>query len=379
VPTDIAQAWDARARGAAAHAAWQARWEAYRAAFPAEAAELARRLAAGIGEEERGERRQRMAARFAFADYAAGLLALAQPRRPAVSVAVLTYNYARYLPERLGSVFAQTQLVAGVTVLDDASTDESVAVAERVAAEWEREIELVVNAANSGSVFAQWRRAAERASGEFLWIAEADDRAEPAFLARLLRLLQAEPEMDLAFCDSAAVDGEGAPIWPSYKEYYATLEPGALTHTEVFAAGDFVTRFLAVKNVILNVSAVLWRRRALWAALEACAAELGELRLAGDWRLYLQVLARPGACIGYEAEPLNVHRRHARSVTESLAARRHLDEIARCQGIAAAAFALPPPRRAAQAAYLAEVAKQFGCEPSAPAAGKPRRNSKRKT
>ena len=44
LPADIAQAWDARARGAAAHAAWQARWDAYRAAFPAEAAELARRL-----------------------------------------------------------------------------------------------------------------------------------------------------------------------------------------------------------------------------------------------------------------------------------------------------------------------------------------------
>ena len=44
VPADIAQAWDARTRGAAAHADWQARWEAYRAAFPAEAAELARRL-----------------------------------------------------------------------------------------------------------------------------------------------------------------------------------------------------------------------------------------------------------------------------------------------------------------------------------------------
>ncbi|WP_374587077.1 transketolase [Ideonella dechloratans] len=44
VPADIAQAWDARARGAAARAAWQARWDAYRAAFPAEAAELARRL-----------------------------------------------------------------------------------------------------------------------------------------------------------------------------------------------------------------------------------------------------------------------------------------------------------------------------------------------
>jgi transketolase len=45
VPDDVRAAWDARARGLALQAGWNARFAAYSDAFPAEAAELQRRLA----------------------------------------------------------------------------------------------------------------------------------------------------------------------------------------------------------------------------------------------------------------------------------------------------------------------------------------------
>ena len=45
LPDEIRGAWDARNRGAAAEADWRARFDAYRAAYPAEAAEFARRMA----------------------------------------------------------------------------------------------------------------------------------------------------------------------------------------------------------------------------------------------------------------------------------------------------------------------------------------------
>jgi transketolase len=45
VPPAIAAQWDARARGADAEGEWRARWGAYRKLFPAEARELARRMA----------------------------------------------------------------------------------------------------------------------------------------------------------------------------------------------------------------------------------------------------------------------------------------------------------------------------------------------
>jgi glycosyltransferase involved in cell wall biosynthesis len=77
------------------------------------------------------------------------------------------------MPGRLASIFAQSYPVHEVIVLDDASTDDSVAVARATAASWQRDVVIDTRVRNSGSVFAQWRRAAERATGEWLWIAEA--------------------------------------------------------------------------------------------------------------------------------------------------------------------------------------------------------------
>ncbi len=45
VPADVAAAWDARAAGAQAEAAWQQRWQAYGREFPQQAAEFERRMA----------------------------------------------------------------------------------------------------------------------------------------------------------------------------------------------------------------------------------------------------------------------------------------------------------------------------------------------
>jgi hypothetical protein len=255
-----------------------------------------------------------------------------------------------------------------IIVLDDASTDDSAMVIPALAAQWNREIRFIANETNSGSVFAQWRRAAELANGEFIWLAEADDAAEQGFLARTLAMLSSDPGIQFAFTDSRTIDGDGAPQWESYKPYYSSVEPRALIQTEVFEANDFVQRFLSVKNLILNVSSVVWRRNALLRALSVCEADLKTFRMAGDWRLYLEALALPGAKVAYEAKPLNVHRRHATSVTHALTADRHVQEIARCHEIAMREFALPEPVVRKQAEYVAEVTRQLGARGSKPEA-----------
>ncbi|MCF7984617.1 MAG: transketolase [Thiohalocapsa sp.] len=48
IPEDIYQAWNARERGTAAEAAWDEKFAAYKAAFPAEAAEFERRMAGDL-------------------------------------------------------------------------------------------------------------------------------------------------------------------------------------------------------------------------------------------------------------------------------------------------------------------------------------------
>jgi glycosyltransferase involved in cell wall biosynthesis len=307
-----------------------------------------------------------IAKKFDFPAYVWRLLKAVHPDLPEISVAVPNYNYAAHMPKRLSSIFLQTQPVKEILVLDDCSSDASLTVIPAIAAEWRRHIQLLPNLSNSGSVFKQWRKAAESATSEFLWIAEADDLSSPKFLADVVSLMRHDSSVQLAFSDSAAIDAAGMTVSASYKSYYATVAPGALSRTEVFEARDFVQRFLSIKNLILNVSAVVWRRRALLWAIDACQADLGNYRMAGDWRLYLQVLTAKGAHVGYCSEPLNTHRRHAASVTHALDPDRHIAEISACHAFANSAFELGPELRQAQGHYLTEVRAQLGTT-SAPA------------
>ena len=92
-------------------------------------------------------------------------------------------------------------------------------------------------------------------------------------------------------------------------------------------AQRFLALHLAERNLILNASAVLWRRSALLAALDRCD-DIDAYSVAGDWRLYAEALGGEGQ-VAYVAEPLNVHRRHGASATGRLAPDRHLDEVTR--------------------------------------------------
>jgi hypothetical protein len=301
--------------------------------------------------------------KFDFSAYVWRLLRIAQPDLPAISVAVPNFNYAAHMPKRLSSVFLQTHPVKEILVLDDCSSDNSLEAIPVIAAEWGRHIRLLPNRTNSGSVFKQWRKAAESAGSEFLWIAEADDLCSPQFLAEVVALMRHDPMVQFAFSDSAAIDGAGSLLSESYKPYYATVAPGALSRTEIFEAKEFVERFLSIKNLILNVSAVVWRRRALLWAIDACQTDLGSYRMAGDWRLYLQVLTAKGARVGYCSEPLNTHRRHAASVTHVLDPDRHVAEIADCHAFAGSAFELSSEIKHSQSSYLREVSIQLGATP----------------
>ena len=46
--------------------------------------------------------------------------------------------------------------------------------------------------------------------------------------------MKQDPAIQFGFCDSQSVDGEGKPVYDSYKRYFATLEPDALRRNEIF-------------------------------------------------------------------------------------------------------------------------------------------------
>jgi O-antigen biosynthesis protein len=303
-------------------------------------------------------RLERVRRDFKFADYVAELVALAAPWSPTVSVIVPNYNYARHLRRRLESIWAQSVPVFELIVLDDDSTDESAQVIEELRRESPVEMRVVRNQENSGSVSRQWARGVRLARGEVVWIAEADDFAEPEFLEGVAPAFE-DSDIVLSYCESRMVNEAGEVTAPDYLGYVSDID-STRWKVDFRAFGpDEVATTMAIKNTIPNVSAALFRRTALVAVLDEHLDAMTELKNAGDWLCYIRLLQRGGR-IEFTSRVLNNHRRHNASVTTSEADERHLQEIAAMQDLAASVVSVEPKIREAALAYRQKIADQFG-------------------
>jgi glycosyltransferase involved in cell wall biosynthesis len=207
------------------------------------------------------------------------------PSRPLVSIIVPNFNHQAFLRERLESVFAQTYQDFELILLDDASTDGSLEILEEFANR--PRVRLVVNDTNSGSPFAQWNRGVELAQGEYVWIAESDDSANPELLENLVAVLEQHPTVGLAECDSERIDGSGRVLGPIARD--AHPEETARWSQDFFVNGpEEVQRYLYLQNTIPSASAVVFRRSMY---LKAGPAE-ARLKLTGDWLQWVKMLMR---------------------------------------------------------------------------------------
>jgi len=111
-----------------------------------------------------------------------------------VSVVIPNFNYARYLPEAIGSALDQAEVDVEVIVVDDASQDESIAIATTFG----ERITLIRHSSNKGPV-ATFNAGLAEASGEYLVRLDADDLLTPGSLARAVALAEAEPTIGLVY------------------------------------------------------------------------------------------------------------------------------------------------------------------------------------
>jgi glycosyltransferase involved in cell wall biosynthesis len=276
------------------------------------------------------------------------------PRR--VSAVVPNFNYARFLPARIDSILRQTHPVSELILLDDASTDDSMAVIEAAMARIDIPVTVIRNEANSGSVFRQWLRGAEAAQGRYLWLAEADDLAEPEFLATVLAGFE-DDHVVLSYCQSKQMAQDGRILAETYLDYVKDVSPGQWTRDYRRGGADEIVDGLSVKNTIPNVSAVVFHRQAFLDTMRACLDEILQFRVAGDWCVYVRLLGL-GSC-AFFARSLNLHRRHAESVTINRFGESELNEIIVMQE---KVRQMPGGERhtARAGAYVKELRQQFG-------------------
>lgn len=129
----------------------------------------------------------------------------------AVSVALCTYNGERFLEAQLRSILGQSLRPAEVVVADDGSTDATLAVVERIAAESDVPFR-VLSAGGRLGVTANFQRAVEACASPLIALADQDDVWHPDRLAAAVAVLEAEPDVLLVHSDARLVDGEGADL-----------------------------------------------------------------------------------------------------------------------------------------------------------------------
>lgn len=229
---------------------------------------------------------------------------------PLVSVIVPNYNHAPYLEERLRSIFAQTFTDYEVILLDDASTDGSQEILRQFIAH--RNVRESFNLVNSGSPFAQWNRGISMALGEYVWIAESDDTADPSFLAELVPLLETQPTVGVAMSRSHRIDEAGNDCGLILHDAFPD-EADRWKQDFMVRGEDEVRQFLFIQNTLPSASAVVFRKSIY---LQAGKAD-ESLKLCGDWLQWCKMLRY--CDLAHKAEPLAASRIHSRSQRSTFA------------------------------------------------------------
>lgn len=125
-----------------------------------------------------------------------------------VTVGIINYNLARFLPRAIESALSQG---AEVIVVDDCSTDDSVEVARSYG------VMVVEHAVNSGSAMQGWNDVLSLATGEWVIFLSADDMLAPGAIEEIGR-----HDCDWLYGDLLLVDEDDTPVgewvytgWPT--------------------------------------------------------------------------------------------------------------------------------------------------------------------
>jgi glycosyltransferase involved in cell wall biosynthesis len=196
---------------------------------------------------------------------------------PKVSVIVPNYNHARFLRKRIDSILAQTFQDFELILLDDCSTDDSRPILSSYS-DSPHVSAIQFNEENSGSTFKQWNKGVRLARGEYVWIAESDDYADPRFLQRLVAVLDAKPEVVFVSCRSWQVTAD------EQLEGYADSTcpyPRYNVDTEVDGFEECRNYFVCL-NTVHNASSVVFRK----SVYDHMGGADEALRFVGDWKLW---------------------------------------------------------------------------------------------
>lgn len=210
------------------------------------------------------------------------------------------YNHARFLPACLAAIAGQSVPAREIIVVDDASTDNSVAVLQELARQYPT-LRIYRNEVNQGFMGAV-NRGISLATGDFLCLPGADDEIMPGLFEKSLRLLAEHPQAGLCASICRMVDLESN---LSYNfGVHVSDQPCYLPPEKVF-------EYARAGRLIISSATTVWRRDALGQAGNYHAG----LRWHCDWFAMFALAFRYGLC--FVPEVLGEFRSSPGSVSNS--------------------------------------------------------------
>ncbi|TLV00007.1 glycosyltransferase family 2 protein [Dyadobacter luticola] len=128
-----------------------------------------------------------------------------------VSVAMCTYNGAKYLPEQLKSIADQTVLVDELVVCDDRSKDDTIAIIQAFAATSKFPVHIHINEQNLGST-KNFEKCLSLCQGDIILLTDQDDRWRNDRVEKQVTYLNQNPDIDAVFSDGMIMDDYSEPV-----------------------------------------------------------------------------------------------------------------------------------------------------------------------
>lgn len=212
---------------------------------------------------------------------------------PLVSIITPLYNAAPFILETITSICKQSYSHWEHIIIDDCSTDTSVAIVSK-AAKNEPRIKMSVNAKNQGAAYCR-NKATQIASGSYIAFLDADDTWHPDKLRLQIHFMQTH-QCDVSFTSYIHMDANGTSLQKRVK-----------------ALSKLSFKKQRLNNYIGNLTGIY------------CCATLGKIqapniRKRQDWAVWLEAIKKSGKpALGIQKD-LAFYRVHGASMSANKAA-----------------------------------------------------------
>lgn len=208
------------------------------------------------------------------------------------------YNYARYLEACVRSVTSQSITDLRILIIDDASTDDSAAVAQALA-QGDPRITVVSHAENWGHI-RTYNQGIDWAEADYFVLLSADDLLAPGALGRVAAIMDQNP--DIVLTHGKGLDWRDDEPFPSIEESAAFTWRRQDLVREVCSRGA---------NLVCTPTAVVRTH-----VQKAVGGYRPALPHSGDMEMWLRIAAR-GTVASIDASVQAIYRKHRANMSHA--------------------------------------------------------------